>query len=198
MQKRVVSPTVNRADRLPPGQRWIPAPVVYDIVRERPKPDMGQYRFKIKGLAENPVELSYAELKTQGRVEVLADFHCVTRWSVKELLWEGVQGKTLLELARPMHAARSVLVHCLDFYTTNVPVEYLAGEDTLFAWGLNGKELLPEHGYPLRLVIPGLYAWKSAKYVQALEFRESDAPGFWEERGYHMRGDPWKEERYSL
>jgi len=188
---------MGRVDRLPPGQRWIPAPVVYDIVRERPKPDMDRYRFKVRGLVENPLELMYEELKALGRVQVLADFHCVTRWSVKELLWEGVQARKLLEMARPMHTAKFAMVHCLDLYQANMPIEYLIKEDTLLAWGLNGKEIPPEHGYPLRLVVPELYAWKSAKYVESVELRDSDAPGFWEERGYHMRGDPWKEERYS-
>jgi DMSO/TMAO reductase YedYZ molybdopterin-dependent catalytic subunit len=197
MSERLISPDIRRPDRLPPGQRWIEAPVVYDIVPERPKADLKNYRFRIWGLVEAPQELTLDELKALGSVQVLADFHCVTRWSVKEILWEGVQARRLLELARPMHNAHFVLAHSLDFYTTNVPLEYLTREDVLFAWGMNGAEIPTEHGHPLRLVIPALYAWKSAKYVLGLEFRETDMPGFWEDRGYHMRGDPWKEEMYS-
>ncbi|WP_461832707.1 sulfite oxidase-like oxidoreductase [Aquifex sp.] len=197
MKKRIISPTVKREkDRLPPGQKWIKAPIVYDIVDEIPDWDMENYRFKVWGEVENPIELTYEELLKLPSAEVVADFHCVTRWSVPEIVWEGVLTKDLLEIVKPKPTAQYVLVHCLEGYTTNVPVEYLKKEDSILAYKMFGKPLPKRHGYPLRLVIPQLYAWKSAKYVWGLEFLDHLVPGYWEVRGYHHIGDPWKEERF--
>lgn len=194
--KRIVSPINLREDRLPPGQRWISTPIVYDIVDEVPQWDINSYRFKVFGLVENPMELSYEELLSLPSVELVADFHCVTRWSVKEILWEGVQTSYILDLAKPKANAKYALIHCLEGYTTNLPLEYLYYEDSILAYKMYGKPIPLRHGYPLRLVVPRLYAWKSAKYVWGIELLEVDVPGFWEQRGYNMRGDPWKEERY--
>lgn len=197
MEKRTIISDINlREDRLPPGQRWISAPIVYDIVDELPDWDMSSYRFKVWGQVEKPLELSYEELLKLPSVELIADFHCVTRWSVKEIRWEGVQTKYILELVKPKESAKYVLVHCLEGYTTNMPIEYLWEEDSLLAYKMYGKPIPKRHGYPLRLVVPKLYAWKSAKYVWGIELLPYDVPGFWEQRGYNMRGDPWKEERY--
>lgn len=197
MEKRTLISDINlREDRLPPGQRWISAPIVYDIVDELPDWDMSSYRFKVWGQVEKPLELSYEELLKLPSVELIADFHCVTRWSVKEIRWEGVQTKHILELVKPKESAKYVLVHCLEGYTTNMPIEYLWEEDSLLAYKMYGKPIPKRHGYPLRLVVPKLYAWKSAKYVWGIELLPYDVPGFWEQRGYNMRGDPWKEERY--
>lgn len=197
MEKRTLISDINlREDRLPPGQRWISAPIVYDIVDELPDWDMSSYRFKVWGQVEKPLELSYEELLKLPSVELIADFHCVTRWSVKEIRWEGVQTKYILELVKPKESAKYVLVHCLEGYTTNMPIEYLWEEDSLLAYKMYGKPIPKRHGYPLRLVVPKLYAWKSAKYVWGIELLPYDVPGFWEQRGYNMRGDPWKEERY--
>ena len=194
--KRVISDINLREDRLPPGQRWISAPIVYDIVDNIPDWDMEGYRFKVFGLVENPIELTYQEVLSLPAVELIADFHCVTRWSVKEIHWKGVQTKHILDMAKPKKEARFVMVHCLEGYTTNMPIEYLWEEDSILAYEMNGQTIPKRHGYPLRLVVPKLYAWKSAKYVWGIELMEKDSPGFWEQRGYNMRGDPWKEERY--
>ncbi|MFN3472091.1 MAG: sulfite oxidase-like oxidoreductase [Aquificaceae bacterium] len=194
--KRIVSPINLREDRLPPGQRWISAPIVYDIVDEVPQWDIKGYRFKVFGLVENPIELSYEEILSMPSVELVADFHCVTRWSVKDITWEGVQTSYLLDLAKPKPTAKYALIHCLEGYTTNLPLEYLYNEDSILAYKMYKKPIPLRHGYPLRLVVPRLYAWKSAKYVWAIELLQEDKPGFWEQRGYNMRGDPWKEERY--
>lgn len=194
--KRIVSPINLREDRLPPGQRWISAPIVYDIVDEVPQWDINSYRFKVFGLVENSIELSYEDILKMPSVELVADFHCVTRWSVKEILWEGVQTSYILDLAKPKANAKYALIHCLEGYTTNLPLEYLYYEDSILAYKMYGKPIPLRHGYPLRLVVPSLYAWKSAKYVWGIELLEEDVPGFWEQRGYNMRGDPWKEERY--
>lgn len=195
-KKRIVSDINLREDRLPPGQRWISAPIVYDIVEDIPDWDIKSYRFKVWGLVESPIELRYEELLSLPSVELVADFHCVTRWSVKEILWEGVQTREILRIAKPKPEARYVLVHCLEGYTTNLPLEYLLEEDSILAYRMYGKPIPKRHGYPLRLVVPKLYAWKSAKYVWGLELLPYDVAGFWEQRGYNMRGDPWKEERY--
>ncbi len=194
--KTLISDINLREDRLPPGQRWISAPIVYDIVDEIPRWDMEQYRFRVFGLVENPLEFSYEEILKMPPVELIADFHCVTRWSVKEIKWEGVQTLHILSLAKPNPEAKYVMVHCLEGYTTNLPIEYLYEEDGILAYKMYGKPIPLRHGYPLRLVVPKLYAWKSAKYVWGIEILKEDAPGFWEQRGYNMRGDPWKEERY--
>ncbi|MCX8076049.1 MAG: sulfite oxidase-like oxidoreductase [Aquificaceae bacterium] len=194
--KRIVSPINQREDRLPPGQRWISSPIVYDIVDHIPQWDIDKYRFKVFGLVENPLEFRYEELLKMPSVELIADFHCVTRWSVKDILWEGIQTSFLLSLAKPKGEARYVMVHSLDGYTTNMPLEYLIYEDSLLAYNMNRQTIPLRHGYPLRLIVPRLYAWKSAKYVWGIELLAKDAPGYWEQRGYNMRGDPWKEERY--
>ncbi|MEZ0361712.1 MAG: sulfite oxidase-like oxidoreductase [Hydrogenobacter sp.] len=194
--EKVISSINLREDRLPPGQRWISAPIVYDIVDDIPDWDMDKYRFKVFGLIENPLELTYEEILRLPSIELIADFHCVTRWSVKEILWEGIQTRYILDKVKPKEEARFVMVHCLEGYTTNIPIEYLLEEDTILAYKMNNYTIPKRHGYPLRLVVPKLYAWKSAKYVWGMEFMEKDVPGFWEQRGYNMRGDPWKEERY--
>lgn len=196
MKRKIISPINLREDRLPPGQKWISAPIVYDIVENIPNWNIKDYKLKLFGLVENPLELSYEEILKMPSVELVADFHCVTRWSVKEISWEGIQASYLLELAKPKASAKYVLVHCLEGYTTNMPIEYLYEEDTILAYKMNSKTIPLRHGYPLRLVVPKLYAWKSAKYVWGIELLEEDVPGFWEQRGYNMRGDPWKEERY--
>jgi len=194
--KRIVSSINLRQDRLPPGQRWISSPVVYDIVEQIPDWDMNSYRFKVWGLVENPIEMTYEELLGLPSVELIADFHCVTRWSVKDILWEGLPTAYILNIVKPKEKAHFVMVHCLEGYTTNMPIEYLLEEDSILAYKMNGQTIPKRHGYPLRLVVPKLYAWKSAKYVWGIELIERDTPGFWEQRGYNMRGDPWKEERY--
>ncbi|WP_340690432.1 sulfite oxidase-like oxidoreductase [Hydrogenobacter thermophilus] len=194
--RKIVSSINLREDRLPPGQKWISSPIVYDIVQELPDWDIKSYTFRVFGLVKNPLELSYEEMLKMPAVELVADFHCVTRWSVKDIQWEGVPTKYILELAKPEEKAKFVMIHCLEGYTTNIPIEYLLEEDTILAYRMNGQVLPRRHGYPLRLVLPKLYAWKSAKYVWGIEFMEKDKPGFWEQRGYNMRGDPWREERY--
>ncbi len=130
-------------------------------------------------------------------VEVAADFHCVTGWSKRALSWEGVPTRHVVDLVRPKPSVIQVMAHCMEGYTTNVPLEYLQLEDTLLASRMNGKPLTPEHGAPLRLLVPQLYAWKSAKYLNGLEFQNEWEAGFWEKRGYHLIGDPWEEQRYS-
>jgi DMSO/TMAO reductase YedYZ molybdopterin-dependent catalytic subunit len=184
------------AGRLPPGQR--PAKG-WPVLHYGPVPpgDLSAWDFRIWGEVENPTTLSYGELRSLPAVRVTADFHCVTKFSVLDNEWEGVSFKTVAELVRPTSAARFVMAHCEYGYEANLPLEALLADDVLFAWGHNGDVLTPEHGYPLRLVVPQRYAWKSAKWVRGLEFMAEDRLGFWEQRGYHNLADPWREERYT-
>jgi DMSO/TMAO reductase YedYZ molybdopterin-dependent catalytic subunit len=121
----------------------------------------------------------------------------VTTWSKLDNVWEGVKFTALLARVRLQPGARYVMAHCAYGYTTNIPLADLKHDEVLLAWRHNGADLSPEHGYPLRLLVPHLYGWKSAKWLHSLEFMAEDAPGFWEQRGYHMYGDPWREQRYA-
>ncbi len=182
--------------RLPPGQivtkKW---PVLhYGTV---PKVDLERWRFQVRGEVDRPFELTWAELQAMPRQETACDIHCVTRWSRYDNVFEGVPVSLLLERAGVRPTAHYVLVHAEQGYTTNVPLEDLDRPDNLLALHHNGEPLTPEHGGPVRLLIPHLYFWKSAKWVRGFEFLEEDYPGFWEQNGYHMRGDPWAEERYG-
>ncbi len=132
----------------------------------------------------------------QPQVKVTADIHCVTDWSVKDQVWEGVSARHLLRVARVLPEAKFLVAHGSDGYTTNLPLERL-GDDAVIAHALNGEPLAREHGGPVRLVVPSLYFWKSAKWLKHIVFLADDAPGYWEARGYHSRGDPWDEERFE-
>jgi DMSO/TMAO reductase YedYZ molybdopterin-dependent catalytic subunit len=195
---RIVSSDTRRARRIPPRQaetrKW---PVLH--AGTTPRFDRAGWTFRVFGAVEEPWQCSYDEFLALPRVRVLADMHCVTRWSKLGNEWEGVSTRELLAKVRVLPEARLVMVHCEQGFTTNLPLEDFLGEDSLFAWKHNGRDLEPDHGYPLRLVVPRLYAWKSAKWVRGVELLAEDRPGFWESwdnGGYHMRGDPWAEQRF--
>jgi len=186
----------RRSDgRLPAGQsltlKW---PVLHK--GSIPNFDPERWRFSVQGLVENPFELSWSEFQSLPRTSVTADFHCVTTWSKFDNLWEGVPFHVIAAKASPKPEARFVTVKAAGGYTTNVPLEDLMRDDVLFADKHEPEPLTPEHGGPLRLIVPHLYAWKSAKWVQSLVFIPEDKPGYWEQLGYHMRGDPFQEQRY--
>jgi DMSO/TMAO reductase YedYZ molybdopterin-dependent catalytic subunit len=143
-------------------------------------------------------QLSFAEFAALPRVRVASDIHCVTGWSRLDNIWEGVGSETVGELSMVHPEARFVIVHGFGGFTTNLSRDDFFQPDVLLALSHDGRTLTPEHGYPVRLVVPRLYFWKSAKWVTGLRFVAEDRPGFWETRGYHNRGDPWREERYSL
>lgn len=189
---------VRSTDRLPPGQRRVKGlPVLHE--GGIPVFDPATWRLRVWGEVEAEVALDWAAFGALPRVGVTRDFHCVTTWSRFDNQWAGVSVAELLALARPTAAARHVLVHCFDAlgYTTNLRLDDFARPDNLFATHLDGAPLAPEHGGPVRLVVHHLYAWKSAKWVCGVEVRASELRGFWEDRGYHARADPWLEERYS-
>ncbi len=184
------------ASRVPPGQtvteKW---PVLhYGSV---PRTDLSKWHFRIVGLVEEPRQLTWEQFSALPRTSITRDIHCVTTWSRFDNRFEGVPFREVLKLVKLKPGASHVMVHAEFGFTTNLPLEDLDRDDVLFADKHDGKPLAPEHGWPLRLVVPHLYFWKSAKWVRAIEFMAHDKPGFWESHGYHMRGDPWKEERYS-
>jgi DMSO/TMAO reductase YedYZ molybdopterin-dependent catalytic subunit len=184
------------AARVPPGQRLVKG---WPVLHYGPIPrfDESQWDFKVFGLVENPYELSYKELKDLGPVDVQADMHCVTGWSTLDNTWTGIPFRVLAERAKPKSEAAWVIAHCDYGYTSDLSLEAMVDDDVLVAWAHAGEDLAPEHGYPLRLVVPKRYAWKSAKWLRGLEFTDRNKRGFWEVRGYHVHADPWREERYS-
>jgi DMSO/TMAO reductase YedYZ molybdopterin-dependent catalytic subunit len=184
------------AERVPPGQfvtdKW---PVLhYGPV---PRFDPKKWDFRVFGNVENQLRLTWDEFEKLPRETRTADMHCVTTWSKLDQVWEGVPFRFLVERARPRPDTGFVIAHCEYGFTANVPLDAVLDDKVMLATGANGKPLEPEHGYPLRLVVPKLYAWKSAKWLRGIEFSVVDRPGFWERNGYHNRGDPWLEERYS-
>jgi DMSO/TMAO reductase YedYZ molybdopterin-dependent catalytic subunit len=182
--------------RLPPGQiRTAKWPVLH--YGRVPQVDLARWTFRVFGEVERPFEISWAEFDALPRRDVRCDIHCVTTWSRYDNTFSGVPVTLLLERAGVRSNASHVLVHAEEDYTTNLPLADLAREVNLIATHHDGTPLDPEHGGPARLLVPHLYFWKSAKWVRGLELMEGDWPGFWEQNGYHMRGDPWAEERYG-
>ena len=161
-----------------------------------PQVDLETWRMRVFGLVEEEVTLDWDGLLSLGTRVVEAPFHCVTQWSRLENTWEGVPFSALMELAKPKPEAAYVMAHCYGGYTTNIALDVMMDDDVILAHRHDGEPLSPEHGGPLRLVVPKRYGWKSAKWLNGIELMAADAPGFWETRGYHMNGDPIKEERF--
>ena len=162
-----------------------------------PSTSTGDWRLKLFGLVEAEIELDWQQLMALEQTAATEDFHCVTQWSRLDVTWEGVRASVVLDLCRPLAGATHAMVHCYDGYSTNVDLEVLRRPDVLFAHTQFGSPIKREHGAPVRLLVPSRYGWKSAKWVNAVELMAGDRPGFWEERGYHMRGDFWAEERFG-
>lgn len=182
-------------DRLPPGQyltkKW---PVLsYERAPNRLPPD---WRLRITGKVEHPFELTWEEFLALPRTTLASDIHCVTSWSRYDNTWEGVHIREILQRAKPLPSASFVTAHSWTGYTTNMPLADLDDDDVMIVIKHDGEDLAPEHGGPVRLLVPKLYFYKSAKWLDGLEFIEHDRPGFWEQRGYHNHADPWQEERY--
>ena len=186
----VVSPDTLRERRIPPRQvqtrKW---PVLH--AGPTPMVDLATWDLRVEGLVESPTRWTWPEFRALARTTVRADMHCVTRWSRLDISWEGVSIASLLTAVRPRPDAAFVLVHGDGGYSTNLPLAEFAAEDCLLAWSHDGRPLDADHWAPLRLVVPRLYAWKSAKWVRRIEFLAADKPGFWERNGYHNHGDPW-------
>jgi DMSO/TMAO reductase YedYZ molybdopterin-dependent catalytic subunit len=188
---------VKPVDRLPPGQTLTDK---FPVLSYGPAPrfDRARWDFRLVGLAEPQLRFNYEEFHALRQSRQVSDFHCVTTWSRFDNVWEGVKVRDLLRLVTLAPQVRFVIVHCDGGYTTNLPLDQFLDDDVILAHRHDGRDLEPDHGWPLRLVVPKLYAWKSAKWVRALEFSDRDRRGFWEVRGYHNHADPWREERYSF
>jgi DMSO/TMAO reductase YedYZ molybdopterin-dependent catalytic subunit len=200
-ERQLLQKQMAKDGRLPPGQsatiKW---PVLH--TGDVPRFDPTTWDFRAGGLVESPLELTWEAFQSLPKIEVVSDFHCVTKWSTFDNRWEGVPFREILRRVRPRPEASHVMVlghlgPARYGYTTNVPLPDLDRDDVLFALRHNGKDLEPDHGGPLRLVVPHLYAWKSAKWIRGLILMEGDQAGYWERLGYHMYGDPFKEQRFS-
>ncbi|HWP47093.1 MAG TPA: sulfite oxidase-like oxidoreductase [Candidatus Limnocylindrales bacterium] len=182
--------------RIPPGQTVTEKfPVLH--VGSIPTFDEKTWDFRVTGLVENPIRLTWSEFLQLPKVTIISDFHCVTTWSRFDNVWEGVSFRYLADLVKPKPEARYVVTDDGRGYTANLPLEVLMDEDVLFAYKHDGQPLAPEHGGPLRLVVPKRYAWKSTKWVRGVRFLQEDEPGYWEVRGYSNTADPWTEDRFS-
>ncbi len=187
----IISPDTYRQHRVPAGQsrtrKW---PVLhYGFV---PEVALTQWRLEIKGLVDRPLKFTWDEFQSLPRVQVFSDFHCVTRWSRLGNVWEGVSVRELLAQAGVQPAAKYVIAEGYDSgWTTNLPLSDFDVEDALLADRHDGEPISTDHGGPLRLVVPRLYAWKSAKWIRSIELVAADRAGYWEQAGYHMHGDPW-------
>tara|TARA_Y100000590_G_scaffold175298_3_gene200323 strand:- start:148 stop:759 length:612 start_codon:yes stop_codon:yes gene_type:complete len=182
--------------QVPPGQYETDKfPVM--TFGDTPSIDLHLWEFNIFGLIDTPIVLNWNQFTSLQSTKITADFHCVTQWSRINNEWEGILFNDLMPLIQPKPKARFVMVHCYGGYTTNLELDVLTDQDVLFAHSLNGTQINKDHGGPLRLVVPKRYAWKSAKWVNGLEFMEANASGFWESQGYHMDGNPLLEQRFD-
>ncbi|MCA8984649.1 MAG: sulfite oxidase-like oxidoreductase [Planctomycetaceae bacterium] len=193
----IISPDTLRENRIPPNQtrtrKW-PVLQAGHVMHISPE----EWQLSVTGLVERPAVLSWEEFRSLPRVRVFADFHCVTRWSRLGNLWEGVSTRTIAAWAGVLPAARFVLPGAYDHgWSTNLPLADFLAEDALLCDTHDGQPLDADHGGPVRLIVPLLYAWKSAKWLQSLAFSAEDSPGHWEQAGYHNHGDPWREERFG-
>ena len=182
--------------RLPPGQylteKW---PVLH--AGSVPRTDLATWDLRIFGEVEEPHRLTWEELTALPSTEITVDIHCVTRWSRFDTRFRGVHWRELAKVVRPRPSARFVVAQAEQGFTANVPLAAIEDEQALLAYEADGEPLEPDHGWPLRLVVPSRYFWKSAKWLRGLELRATDEPGFWERYGYHNEADYWQEERYS-
>lgn len=182
-------------DRVPPGQHLAKGfPVL--TYGQTPQVNLEEWQFQITGLA-TPLVLRWADLMAMPQSSFTADFHCVTTWSKLDVQWTGVKVMDFVKQVEVDPKATHIMEHCYGGYTTNIAIDDFLREENFFAHTLSGEPLPPDHGGPLRLVVPHLYAWKSAKWISGLEFLDHEDLGFWERNGYHRRGEPWAEERYS-
>ena len=197
----IVSADTQRGDpktRTPPGQtltaKW---PVLHYGTVPKVDPHAADWSLRIFGRCRNEYELTYDEIRKMPAVDVVCDMHCVTHWSRLDNRFTGVAIKPLIERAEPEPDAKFVMCHGENGFTVNLPLAQFMADDCVLAYQWDGKDLTHEHGYPLRAIVPRLYLWKSAKWLRGIELRYTDAPGFWEQNGYHMKGDPWKEQRFG-
>lgn len=183
--------------RLPPGQYATDRfPVLHVGDVPRYADDLSDWDLRLTGLVDTPTTLTFDELRALPTVEETFDIHCVTKWSKFDTRWTGVRLTTLMALVGVQPEATHLVEHAEHGYTTNLPLPDVRRDDVLVAWAFDGEPLDPQHGHPVRLVLPHRYFWKSAKWLRVLEFAGTDRPGFWERNGYHNDGDPFREQRH--
>lgn len=196
--KKANVPARSANERVPPGQVLSERFPVLHYGNVPQYKDLSKWDFRIFGLVAEPLRLTWEQLMALPRKTITADIHCVTRWSKLDTTWTGVPWQEVLKLVQVKPEATHLMEHGEYGFTTNISLEILADDpDTMLAFEYDGKPLTPEHGYPLRMLVPSKYFWKSAKWLRGLEFMAGDRPGFWEQNGYHMEGDPWREERFG-
>ncbi len=188
--------TRPEAERLPPGQHLVRDWPVLDL-GEKPAIAPERWTLDVSGAVERPLHWDWTAFRAQPQARSVSDIHCVTTWSRYDNAWEGVATAAIVAAARPLDRARTVVLHASDGYSTNLTLDDFAAPDAMLAHSWEGQPLTREHGGPVRLVLPHLYFWKSAKWLRRIEFIAEPSLGFWEVRGYHDRGDPWLEQRYS-
>ena len=188
--------TDTTRERLPPGQRLVKDWPLLDL-GITPECDLQKWGLRIDGAVENKIIWGWTEFLAQPQVKLFSDIHCVTGWSRYDNAWEGISAEHLLSLVKPFGDAKYCIFYSSDGYCTNIRLDRFADDDVLLAHSWEGNPLSYGHGGPVRVVMPKLYLWKSAKWLRRIEFTADDQPGYWEVRGYHNEGDPWKEERYS-
>jgi len=196
VSEKRLPPRRNRGPRIPPGQEIVTKWPVLDL-GHHPLIPTQQWSLDIKGAVEKPLQLDWATFRSHARDTITADIHCVTAWSMLNNEWEGLSARSLMDMVQPKATAAHVIFHAHDGYRTNLSLSRFAGEDSLLAHSWNGAPITREHGGPVRMVVPSLYFWKSAKWIRQITFLVNDVKGYWEALGYHNEGDPWKEERYA-
>ncbi len=188
------APELDPSNRVPPGQ-FLSKNFPVLTYGTAPKILIEEWKLRVSGLVSRDIELDWSEFSKLPQESIVADFHCVTQWSTLDQTWEGAPFARVVSIAQPLPEARFVMAHCYGGYSTNLPLE-LAMEEGFFAHKQNSQPLGESHGWPLRLIVPSRYGWKSAKWVSGVELLDEDEAGFWEQRGYNNNADPWKEERF--
>ena len=197
LAKRGAKPSLANANsRIPAGQTQVNNFPILDM-GIKPNINKNEWSLRVFGLVEKELNIDWTDFQALPQVTDISDFHCVTRWSQLGMNWQGVRAQDILALAAPLNSAKFVTLHSYDGYTTNIALEALLDDDVIIAHSVLGAPLTSEHGGPVRMVVPKRYAWKSAKWLKAIELHAEDKPGFWEVRGYHNYADPWLEQRFS-
>jgi DMSO/TMAO reductase YedYZ molybdopterin-dependent catalytic subunit len=195
-KKGLIPSIASENERIPAGQKQVTNFPVLDL-GIRPNVNTTNWSLRVFGLVENPLEFNWIAFRSLPQIKDVSDFHCVTRWSQLDMVWEGVSAREVLTHASPLPLAKFVTLHSYDGYTTNLPLEALLDDDVVIAHSVLGHALTAEHGGPARMVVPKRYGWKSAKWLKSIELHAEDRPGFWEVRGYHNDAFPFLEQRFS-
>jgi DMSO/TMAO reductase YedYZ molybdopterin-dependent catalytic subunit len=197
LKRNTNAPKESQGERVPPGQYLTTRFPVLHYGATPQYDNLSKWSFRVFGLVEEERTFSWDEMMALPTNTETVDIHCVTRWSKLDTTWTGIPWRTFLGYVKVKPEATHIMAHCEHGFTTNVGLDVLDDDDTMLAYRFEGKPLEADHGYPMRLLVPKKYFWKSAKWIRGIEFMQGDRPGFWENAGYHMQGDPWAEERFG-